>query len=359
MSREAVLALHLNGLELVKPGLQRGGLGLVGQLGIGHETVGLAVGVEVGVARLDGGLGGSHGVGDALGKDVQGKHGDDDGKTREERRPPVSEHDALTGRGEHVAPRSGRLRDAGVQERQRSLEHDCVSDKHDGEHHNGGGAVAHNVLDKDPRSTGTRDNDCAHVVVTILAHHVGPHDTRNLRDVEEADGKNERGQVLAEHDDERCCQGDAGEGHDDVHDAHDDLRDPLARHGGNRTDDGTHDKGERGGTQADDERSAGTNHHARQDVAALVVGTEGVVCARRLVEHAVHIRVAGRPEDSDNGHEHDEKQQDASDASRDRHVLPATEAHLAGVLLELAGKTLVKNCVGHSYTVLIRGSIRI
>ena len=118
VSRETIFALGLNGLELVEPGLQRGSLGLVGQLGVGHETVGLAVGAEVGVARLDGGLGGSHSVGDALRKDVQGKHGDDDGKTREERRPPVSEHDALTGRGEHVAPRSGRLGDAGVQERQ-------------------------------------------------------------------------------------------------------------------------------------------------------------------------------------------------------------------------------------------------
>ena len=215
------------------------------------------------------------------------------------------------------------------------------------------------MLDKNPRSTGTRDDDCAHVVVAILTHYVGSHDTRNLRDVEEADCKNERGQILAEHDDERCSQGDAGEGHDDVHDAHDDLRDPLARHGGNRTDDRAHDKGKRSSAQADNKRGAGTNHHARQNVAALVVGTKGVFGTRRLVEHAVEIGVAGRPEDSNNGHEHDEEQQDAGNASRNRHVLPATEAHLAGVLLELAGKTLVKNCVGHSYTVLIRGSIRI
>ena len=171
------------------------------------------------------------------------------------------------------------------------------------------------MLYKNPRSTGTRNDDCAHVVVAILAHHVGPHDTRNLRDVEEADGKNKRGQILAEHDDERCSQGDAGEGHDDVHDAHDDLRDPLARHSGNRTDDRSHDKGERSGAQTDDERGAGTNHHARQNVAALVIGTKEVIGTRRLVEHAVHIGIAGRPEDSDSRHKHDKKQQDAGNAS--------------------------------------------
>ena len=340
---EAVGARLLNRLKLAEALFEHLRLGGVCQRGVGHELVGLAVRADGGVIGLDRGLGrGGHGIGDALGQDVQAQHGDHDGQTREQRLPPTTGKHAAAGVGQDVAPRGRGLGNAGRDERQRRFEHDGVGHQHDGEHHDRGDAVADDVLHEDPGGAGTGNDDGAHVILIVLAHHVGAHDAGDLRDVQKADREDERGHRVAEHEYERGGQRDTGEGHDDVQDAHDDLGHPFARHGGDGADDGAAHEGEGGGAQADDQRVARAVHHTRQHVAALVVGAEqelgiGGLACREDLKRVVRRQDVGEHGDHDDQDEHDER-----DARSDAHGLPPAEMHLAGIGFHLISEVSSK-----------------
>ena len=60
--------------------------------------------------------------------------------------------------------------------------YDGVGNQHDGEHHDRGDAVADDVLHEDPGGAGTGNDDGAHVILIVLAHHVGAHDEMCIRD---------------------------------------------------------------------------------------------------------------------------------------------------------------------------------
>ena len=222
------------------------GLSGVGQRRVGDHTVGLAVLVQVVLVDLDGALRRGDGVGDALGDDVEAQNGQHDHDAGEQRLPPTAGQHAVAGVGQDVAPGGGGLGDAGADEGQGGLEHDGVCHEHDGEHEDGSHAVAHDVLPQDPRGAGAGDDDCADVVLVVLAHDVGAHDAGDLRDVQKADGEDERRHGVAEHHDEGGGKRDAGEGHDDVQDTHDDVGDARAHDGGDSADDGAHDQREAG-----------------------------------------------------------------------------------------------------------------
>ena len=220
---EAVGAHKLDLAQCVEALGEHFGLGGVGERRVGDHAVGLAVALKIILVDLNGGLRGGDRVGDALGDDVQAEHRDHDHKAREQRLPPAAGEHAVARVGEDVAPRRRRLGDAGRDEGKRCLEHDGVGDEHDGEHEHRGDAVAHDVLPEDPGGASTGDNDGAHIILVVLAHHVRAHDAGDLRDVEKADSENKRGYAVAEYDDEGCGERDAREGHDDVQDAHDDV----------------------------------------------------------------------------------------------------------------------------------------
>lgn len=99
------------------------------------------------------------GVGEALGEDVQRKAGDHDGDAREQGLPPTTGEHAAASVGENVAPGGGGLGDAGADEGQRGLEDDGIGHEGHGEDHDGRDAVAQDVLDEDPRSLGTGNDD--------------------------------------------------------------------------------------------------------------------------------------------------------------------------------------------------------
>ncbi len=199
----------------------------IGQLRVCHHAVGLAVARQLVVACGYGCLRwGCHGIGDALREDVQAEHRYHDGQAREERLPPAACQHAIAGIGQDVAPGGCWFWDACGDERQGCLEDDGVSHQHDGEYEHGSDAIADHVLDQDPVRPSAGYDDGAHVILVVFAHHVRAYDTSDLGYIEEPDGEDERGHGIAEHDDEGGGQGDAREGHDDVQDTHDEVRQP-------------------------------------------------------------------------------------------------------------------------------------
>ena len=196
---------------------------------------------------------------------VQAQNRDHDGETREQRLPPAAGQNAAARVGKDVAPRRRGLGNTRADEGERCLEDDGVGHEHDGEHHDRSDAVANDVLDKNPRSTGAGNHDGTHVVLIVLADDVRAHDAGDLRDIEEADGENQRRQVRSEHHDEGGGQSDAREGHDDVEDtlmitSETHLRETAASAPMIEP----QISAKPGGAKADDERIASAVHHARQ-----------------------------------------------------------------------------------------------
>ena len=116
----------------------------------------------------------------------------------------------------------------------------------------------------------------------------------------------------------------------------------VARHGGDGADDGAADERERRGAEADDERVARAVHHARQHVAALVVGAEqelgiGGLACREDLKRVVRRQDVGEHGDHDDQDEHDER-----DARSDAHGLPPAEMHLAGIGFHLISEVSSK-----------------
>lgn len=83
------------------------------------------------------------------------------------------------------------------------------------------------MLDQNPRSLGAGNDDRADIVLAVLGHDVGAHDTGNLRSVHKADGEDDRRHGVAQDGDEDGREGDARDGHDDVQDTHDRLETAL------------------------------------------------------------------------------------------------------------------------------------
>ena len=336
----AVVALELDIAQGAKTGGQGLSLLLVGADGIGDQQVGLAA--LGGIGRIQGGGGSSgHGVGNALGEDVERQAGDHDGQAREQRLPPTAGEDAAAGVGEDVAPGCGGLLDASTDEGQRSLEDDGVGDQGDGEDHDRGDAVTQDMLDQNPRSLGTGNDDRADIVLAVLGHDVGAHDTGDLRGVHKADGEDDRRHGVAQDGDEDGGEGDARDGHDDVQDTHDRLGDGLARNCREGAHDGATNQSHGGSAKADDQRVAATVEHTRQNVAALVVGTEDKSVAGSLASGENLDRAIGGEHRSEDCGQSDQHQHDGGDLRRQCHLLPATELEpLGGSFLELLGLLL-------------------
>ena len=339
---EAVGAYELDLAQRVEALGEHLGLGGVGERRVGDHAVSLAVALKIVLVDLDGSLRSCDRVGDAFGDDVQAEHRDHDHEAREQCLPPAAGKHAVARVGEDVAPRRRRLGDASGDEGERRLEHDGVSDEHDGKHEHRGDAVAHDMLPENPGGAGAGDDDGAHVILVVLAHHVRAHDAGNLRDVEKADGEDERGHAVAEHNDECRGESDAGEGHDDVQDAHDDIGDALAHNGGDGADDGADHERERRGAQADGERVLGATHQAGQNVAPLVVGAKEVFAVRRGERGVDRIGIIGSDEVGEDGDGDDRDEHDKRDARANRHVLPTAEAHFAGAGLHLLSEVATK-----------------
>ena len=198
------------------------------------------------------------------------------------------------------------------------------------------------MLPQNPRGTSAGNDNSAHVVFAIFAHDVRTNDAGNLRNVQEANGEDQRRQVVAENDDERSGQSDTWERHDDVEDTHDDFRDPLARNSGKRADDRTAHKRKRGSTKTDGQRVTRAIHHARKNVAALVVGTEEEFPIGSLTGGVNRQRIMRRNEVREASDEHDSDEHDKRNARADGHCLPATEVHLAGAVFHFLSKVSSK-----------------
>ena len=183
--------------------------------------------------------------------------------------------------GEHIAPGGGVDRlDAGVEEGQGGLEDDGVGHQDGGVDHDRRNAVAHHVLEQDPRDPGPHDLGGGHVVLAELGEDIGPHHAGQLGGVDDGGGDDDDGdhrQALDHGQDQDGGQRDAREGHEHVQHAHDELADPLAAGRGDRPQDAGQRQGDPGGAQPHHERDAGAVDGAREDVAAGLVGAERVL----------------------------------------------------------------------------------
>ena len=251
--------------------------------------------------------------------------------------------------GEHVAPGRGvDGLDARTDEGQRGLEDDRVGHQDGREDHDGGDAVAGHVLEEDPRHRGAHHLGGGHIVLAELGDDVGAHHAGELGDVEDADGDDDdrqHRQAGRHRRDEDGRQSDAGEGHDDVEHAHEGLSDPLARRGGDGTEDRGHQEGQARGRQADDQRDPGAVDGAGEDIAASVVGAEQVrhrgghgEVAGGQIAGALDIggrlghrepglvRRVGGDDGGQDGDESDEAEHDDSDLGTQGKRLPALKA---------------------------------
>ena len=311
----AVVTLELDIAQGAKASGEGLSLLLVGTNGVGDQQVGLAALGRIGRIQGSGGSGG-HSVGNALGQDVECQAGDHNGQAREQRLPPTAGEHATAGVGKNVAPRSGGLLDASADEGQRSLEDDGVCDQGDGKDHDRGDAVAQNMLDQNPRSLGAGHDDRADIVLAVLGHDVGAHDTGDLRGVHKADRKDDRRHGIAQDGNEDGCEGDTRDGHDDVQDTHDRLRDRLARNRRKSADNRAADQSHGGSTKADDQRVTAAVEHTRKDVAALVVGTEDKAATRRLARGENIDRAIGGKQGCQDRSQGDQHQHDGGNLRR-------------------------------------------
>ena len=109
---------------------------------------------------------------------------------------------------------------------------------------------------KDPGHARTHDLGGGDVVLAELGQDVRADYARELGGVDDGGRQDDhrhyrQARGHGQHQDRR--QGDAGEGHEDVEDAHDDLADPLAAGRGNSAQDGGQGQGDARGAQADDQ----------------------------------------------------------------------------------------------------------
>ena len=109
------------------------------------------------------------------------------------------------------------------------------------------------MLDKDPVCPGARNYRCLDVVFAVLGDDVRPDDACELRDVEEANRKDDDHQRVTEHRYEHGCKCNAREGHDDVHDAHRHFGSGLVGDCCEGADYGPYDQREQRGSEADDQ----------------------------------------------------------------------------------------------------------
>ena len=255
-----------------------------------------------------------HGVGEALGQDVQGQHGQQDGDAGEGGGPPAAGQDQVAAVGNDVAPGRCGVLDAGAQEGQRGFEDDGVGHHDRGEHQHGSGGVADDVLDQDVETAGADHAFGTDVVFAVLGQHVGADHAGQLRGVDDGDRDDDGGHRVAERCQQHGGQGDAGERHEDVHEPHDDLVHGLAGGGREGTEERTGKDGQGNRAEADHQRGLRAEQEAGEDVAAQAVGAEEVFGARRGGRNEGLQRIVRGDDRREDGGQDDHDEEEQGDA---------------------------------------------
>ena len=251
-----------------------------------------------------------HRVGEALGQHVEAQHREQDQQAGVGGGPPSAVEHQGAAVGDDVAPAGGRVLDAGAQEGQGSLEDDGVCHHHGGEDQHRGRGVAHHVAHQDVQAGGAEHLFGADVVLAPLGHDVGADHAGQLRDVDDGNGHDDHRDGVAQGCQQHRCQRDAGEGHDDIHDAHDRFADPLGGGRGDRAKHRSHGDGQGHGAQPNHQRGACAVEQARVDVAAQPVGAKGVGGTGCLGGDAGGQRVVrGNPGGEDGGQGDDSEEE--------------------------------------------------
>ena len=122
---------------------------------------------------------------------------------------------------------------------------------------------------QNPWRTSASNNHSVDVILAVFTQNVCANNTGELRDVNKGDGTNNHpderlgvGWVPKHHDGNRC-QRDSWDGHDDVHDAHDELIHALARNGSDGTQNDSNSERNTGRSQTNQQRVAAAVEQAR------------------------------------------------------------------------------------------------
>ena len=192
------------------------------------------------------------------------------------------------------------------------------------------------MLHQNPRRLCTGNNGGTHVILSVLAYDIRAHHAGNLRRVQNGNCHNKRQDRRPHNNNHGCSQRDTGEGHDNVHNAHDDLGNPGARNSSNSTNNGSQHQRKRRRTQADGQRVASTKHNARQNIAALVVGAEQKVRARRQTSRVNLQGVIRGNQISRYGHQNDKQQHRKRNLAHGAHCAEMGKANfLARICFQL------------------------
>ena len=215
-------------------------------------------------------------VAQRIAHEVDHERGDEDGEAGEGGDPPRVEHvDAAL--AEHVAPRRGRGLDAQAQEGEERLEDDHLGHLQGRDDHDGGDEVGEDLPEDDPRVAHAEGAAREHELALADGHGLGPHDARVDRPAGHAEHDDHVDEARAEDRDDGEREQHEGKGQHHVDDRHDrpvgapaDVARPEAEQhpDGGRQDHGGH---------PDHQRDPAAVDHARQEVAAHLVGAEQVL----------------------------------------------------------------------------------
>ena len=217
-----------------------------------------------------------------------------------------------------MLPKVGRRRRrAHADERQRRLGQDGGRE-HVGEPHDQRpGDVRQHVPPQHPQLRHPDRPRRLHEVQRPHAQHGRPHDPRRVRRGRDRERDDDVGDGGAEHGGHRDRQQDGRKRHQRVHQPHDRVVQPREEPGG-RADHRAAEAGQGRRAQADDERGAGAEQHAGQNVAAEMVGAEPVHRVRRPqpLPHGASQRIVRREHAGEHRDHRNEQHQGSPEQER-------------------------------------------
>lgn len=144
----------------------------------------------------------------------------------------------------------------------------------------GSGQVGHQVAEDDPEFSGA-ERDCGlDISFFALDQNLAAHEPGIADPAEQGKREDDIAESGSEHRDQSNGKEDAGEGHEQINDAHDQTVNQTAENSGKRSDQKPDEKRDCHYADADQERDTRAENHAREDVAAEFVLPEPMMSAR-------------------------------------------------------------------------------
>ena len=160
------------------------------------------------------------------------------------------------------------------EETQRRFRQDRAGHTKRGLHQERGERGRQHVTRQDAERAGAKRPGRGDVFELARPQHLPAHQARVTNPADHGECENDVDEAGSQHRDERDREQHARKRHQDIHDAADDLIDVAAVIPRDRTDGHTDDRGHAHHNEADDQRHAGAQQHAGENVAAQFIQAE-------------------------------------------------------------------------------------